>query len=445
MPQLKRLLGLRSAILLVVGSVIGSGIFLKPLQISQNLPSEGWILAAWAILGLVCLCGAFAYAELGAMFPEAGGQYAFIREAWGRFPAFLYGWTLMLVINSGTLAALAVIFGKNIGVLFPSVQDHATWVAVAMIAFLAMVNHVGTRAGAWLQDISTLAKIAALLAIAAGAFFFTGRPEVAAEVAGHVPPSDLLTGIVVTSVALFWTYEGWHQISFSAGEMKDPGKNLPRGLILGMLLLIAIYTIVNAAYLAVIPLEEMRGLSADVEVPKLTIERFLGAGSGFVVVALISLSVLGCSNPNLLSTPRAFYAMALDGQLPRSLLHIHPKYHTPTVAIWTQAAWSMAIVILIADFHDITEFVVFASLLFYALAVAGVYKLRKQRPDLARPYRCFLYPVTPAIFIAVVLFVDIRLLMQPEERTNALYGLAIIAVGAAVALLRSQRSRPSRG
>jgi APA family basic amino acid/polyamine antiporter len=219
MPQLKRLLGLRSATLLVVGSVIGSGIFLKPLNISQNLPSGAWILAAWAALGLVCLCGAFAYAELGAMFPEAGGQYAFIREAFGRFPAYLYGWTLMLVINTGTLAALAVIFGDNMGVLFPSLSDHSTVVAVAMIVFLAGVNHFGAKAGAWLQDISTLAKVAALLAIALGVFLIQGNDQPTPVARAFEQRRDLLSGIVAASVALFWAYEGWHQISFSAGEI----------------------------------------------------------------------------------------------------------------------------------------------------------------------------------------------------------------------------------
>jgi APA family basic amino acid/polyamine antiporter len=212
---------------------------------------------------------------------------------------------------------------------------------------------------------------------------------------------------------------------------------------MGMLVLIATYTLVNAAYLNAIPLDQMRLLTTDVEVPRLTIERLLGPGYGFVVVALISLSVLGCSNPNLLSTPRAFYAMALDGQLPRPLLRIHPKYHTPTVAIWTQALWSIGIVVGLRNFHDITEFVVFASLLFYALAVFGVYRLRKLRPQAERPYRCLGYPVTPAIFIGIVLFVDVRLLMQPEERMNALYGLGIIAVGAVTYLWRPSRPQNS--
>jgi APA family basic amino acid/polyamine antiporter len=426
-------MGLGSAVLLVVGSVIGSGIFLKPRDIARFLPDETWILGAWAVLGFVCLCGAFAYGELGGMFPEAGGQYAFLRETYGRFVAFLYGWCLLLVINTGTMAALGVAFAQNLGKVVPLNQMGAIAVAAAMILVLAVTNHVGVRWGAMLQNLSTLAKLLALCAIVVGGVVAgtLGGVDQAVPAASPLPPS-LIVGLVGAAVALFWAYEGWHQLAFSAAEMKNPQRDVPRGLMLGIGLLTVTYVAVNAVYLHVVPLEEMRGLAVEADVPQLTLTRIFGGWAGSLGALLICLSVFGAANPNLLSTPRAFMAMAQDGLVPAPLMRIHPRFRTPHVAIWVQAVWAVILVVVLERFEDITAFVVFAALLFYALVVFGVYILRHRRPDADRPYRCFGYPVTPALFIAVVLFVEVRLLMQEEERDNAVRGLAILAAGAVV-------------
>lgn len=440
---LQRHLGLTSAVLLVVGSVIGSGIFMKPLDISQALPDTMWILGAWAVLGLVCLCGALAYGELGAMFPQAGGQYAFLREAWGPFVAFLYGWCLLLVINTGTLAALCVAFASNLDRIVGLSDAGRFAVAAAMVLALAGVNHFGVRWGTWLQNASTVAKLGALFAIVVLAFGFeppegpTGavpRPEY------PLPPLD--QGLVVAAVALFWAYEGWHQLAFSAAEMKNPTRHLPLGLILGIVVLVGVYALVNVAYLEVVPLQEMRHLKDARDVPTLTVDRILGGDAGAWLAGLICLSVFGAANPNLLSTPRAFYAMARDGQVPATLMALHPKWRTPHVAIWMQAAWTIVLVWVLESFRDITEFVVFAALIFYGLVVAGVYVLRFRDPDRPRPFRCWGYPVTPLVFLAVVLFVDYRLLTgSPEDEENAKYGLSILGAGALVYALRAAARR----
>jgi APA family basic amino acid/polyamine antiporter len=434
-PQLRRSLGLGSAIAIVVGGVIGSGIFLKPYDIARSLPGPGWVFGCWAGIGLVCLFGAFAYAELGAMLPQAGGQYAFLREAWGRFPAFLYGWCLFLVINTGTLAALAVAFARALDALVPLSAGGELAVAAAMIVALALVNHFGAAAGAALQNLSTLAKLAALGAIVLGGFASAAHaaPEVQAEPSGA---AGLGSGLVVAATAIFWAYEGWYQLPFSAAELHAPERTLPRGLILGTLLLIVVYLAVNAAYLQVVPLAEMRGLARDIDVPLLAIERMLGGPSGTALALLLCLSALGAANPNLLSTPRAFYAMAQDGLWFRAMLRVHPTWRTPTVAIWSQALWAVALVAVLEGFRDLTEFVIFAALLFYALTVAAVFVLRRRYPQRARPYSCWGYPWAPAIFIAVVLFVDLRTLLDPVSRRNSLIGLAILAAGAAVYALR---------
>ncbi len=443
--SLQRHLGLGSAVLLVVGSVIGSGIFMKPLDISRSLPDETWILGAWAVLGVICLFGALAYGELGAMFPQAGGQYAFLREAYGPFVAFLYGWCLLLVINTGTLAALCVAFSENLDRIVPMGSAGEFVAAAGMLLVLSVVNHCGVRWGALLQNLSTVAKLLALAAIVIGGLLVSGGDAPVNAGPSPAVEADLVAGLVAAAVALFWAYEGWHQLAFSAAEMKRPERDLWRALVIGIVVLIVVYVLVNRTYMAVIPLEEMRGLAQDREVPTLAVDRIFGGNAGAWLAGLICLSVFGAANPNLLSTPRAFYAMAQDGQLPSVLMRVHPRWKTPVVAIWVQAAWSLFLVWVLGSFADITEFVVFAALIFYGLVVFGVYVLRFKMKDRARPYRCWGYPVTPAIFIAVVVFVDAHLLLDPDERQNALYGLGILAAGAVAYVLRRLSLPRARG
>ncbi len=452
--QLQRRLGAWSAVAITVGAVIGSGIFLKPLPIAQALPSEAWIFSVWILLGGVCLCGALAYAELGAMLPEAGGQYAFLREGWGRLPAFLYGWCFFWVINSGTLAALAVAFADNLlpllGVAPEQRENASVTLAAAMIVALAAVNHFGVQWGALLQNVSTLAKLGALGAIAAGGFLLAGAaaPETAAAGAASGADSaspSLATGLVVASVAIFWAYEGWYQLPFNAAELKRPERDLPRGLVLGILILVAVYLLVNAVYLRVLPLAEMKALGAGeaVEVPRRTVAAIFGAGASGGLSALIALSVLGAANPNLLSSPRAFYAMAQDGLCPHRLTRVHPRWGTPTWAIGTQAACALAQVVVLKTFDDLTAYVVFVSLVFYALTVAAVWRLRRSAPDRPRPFRCIGYPITPAIFVVVVGVVVVSVLAEETERRNALIGLGILAAGFPAYLL-VRRAAPTR-
>lgn len=439
--HLQRRLGLTSAISITVGAVIGSGIFLKPLPVAQALPSESWIFVFWIGLGLVCLFGAFAYGELGAMFPEAGGQYAFLREAWGEPVAFLYGWVFFWVINSGTVAALAVAFAEYLLPWFgvDAAQQEAepmlvTGVAAAMIVALALVNHFGVVVGAALQNLSTFAKVGSLGLLVVGGIFAAvgGRGEVAHFVPSSEAAADLtMAGIVTAFTGIFWAYEGWYQLPFNAAELKRPERNLPLGLIVGMVVLIATYAAVNAIYLHVVPFDEMRSLpeNAKQQVAFLTVSRIFSPQVAGYLTLLVAISVMGAANPNFLSSPRAFYAMAEDGLVPARLNTISPRWGTPVVSIWVQAAWALLLVWVMQKFEDITAFVVFAGFLFYAMTVLGVYRLRRSRPDLPRPYRCTGYPVTPALFVAVSVAFVIALLNDPKERWNALKGLAILATG----------------
>jgi amino acid transporter len=429
--QLRRRLGLSSAIAITVGAVIGSGIFMKPLEVGQGIPGETWIFATWIVLGIVCLFGAFAYAELGAMLPEAGGQYSFLREGWGRFPAFLYGWTFFWVINSGTMAALALAFADNLlplaGIDPQASPAGKVALAGAMIVVLAVVNHVGVGVGAVVQNVSTLCKLGALAMIVGAGFLSAGGAS--GELAPATVPAIEMPKLIAACVAIFWAYEGWYQLPFNAAELRRPERDLPLGLVLGLLLLIAVYVLMNAVYLRVVPLEEMVTLQNAADVPRLTVARAIDPTVAGYLSLLIAVSVFGAANPNLLSSPRAFYEMARDGLVPSRLMHVSLRFGTPTVSIWTQALVGIVIVAGFRSFKDVTVYVVFAALVFYALTVAVVYRLRRREPARARPFCCPGYPWTPALFIAAVLFVDVQTLLDPNERDNALIGLCIIATG----------------
>jgi APA family basic amino acid/polyamine antiporter len=451
--QLQRRLGLTSAISITVGAVIGSGIFLKPLAVAQAMPSEAWIHALWIGLGLVCLCGAFAYAELGAMLPEAGGQYAFLREGWGRGVGFLYGWTFFWVINAGTIAALSLGFAENLlpalGVDLATEAESPFWlriVPVAMILVLALVNHFGVALGALVQNLSTFAKVGALgLIVVGGAFAAGGAAPDAVAPASHAATTLTASGLVTAFMAIFWAYEGWYQMPFNAAELKRPERNLPLGLIGGMVILIAVYLLVNLVYLRVVPFAEMQALPAgtpSTHVATLAVARVFSPTVAGYLTVFIAISIFGAANPNMLSSPRAFYAMSKDGLVPKALERVSPRWGTPTVAIWVQAVAGILIVLFLRTFGDVTDFVVFAAFLFYALTVASVYRLRRRRPEAVRPYRCTGYPLTPAVFIAVSVAFVVATLRDPAGQRNALKGLAIIAAGLpyyALLLLRSRR------
>jgi amino acid transporter len=313
-----------------------------------------------------------------------------------------------------------------------------TAASLGMILVLALVNHFGVRWGALLQNLSTFAKLAALGVLVLVGLFLAGGRAPAAH-AASIPVQFSMSGLIASCVAVFWAYEGWHMLSFSAAEVRAPERNLPRGFIYGMLLLIATYVAVNWAYLRAVSLEEMRVLTTQFEVPRTAVERILGSDAAAGLAMLVALSIFGSANSSLLSAPRGFYAMAVDGLMPHMVTRVHPVHHTPTAAIWIQAVWSGVLVVVLKEFRDITEYVIFAALIFYALAVGGVLRLRRTRPAAPRPYRCWGYPITPLFFVAVALFVDGYTLRDPESQRNALAGLLFIASGLPVYWLATRR------
>ncbi|MCX7975347.1 MAG: amino acid permease [Candidatus Aminicenantes bacterium] len=423
--DLPRVLGVWDVISIIVGGVIGSGIFIVPATVALNVGSPWLIIAVWLFGGLLCLFGALAFGELAAMYPQAGGMYIYLREAYGSLLSFLFGWTLFLVIDSGAIATLAVAFSsKYLPHFFPNLSMVTTkLIAVGLIIFLAMVNYLGVRWGALLQNFLTLIKFGAILAICAIVFSVAKG-----NLANWVEPSptfsfDLIGNFGLALVATLWAYKGWESSTFSAGEVKNPQKNLPLGLLAGTLIVIAIYLLANLAYLYAFPSDQMAKsdrIAADV------MNFAVGAWGASLISLIILFSITGAANQNLLCSPRVYFAMARDGLFFKQVAAVHPRFLTPHVSIIIMAIWS-SILSLSGTFEQLFTYVVFGQWLFFGLTVAAVIVLRKKKPERPRPYKTWGYPLTPIFFILAALYISVNTLIK--EFWNSFAGLAIISLG----------------
>lgn len=440
---LERVLGLRELILIVIGTVIGSGIFIVPATVLQQTAGDiGPALLVWLIAGILSLLGALTYGELGAMDPEAGGLYVYIRDAFGQLPAFLYGWTLFFVISSGSVATLAVASTGYLSQLVPLSPLAAKLAALAMVAIIALINVRGTRKSATVQDWSTLIKTAAIIALSL-VMLVTGRGL--SQAGGHVWPTSvrpsLLSGVGLAMVGVLWAYEGWQYVTFSAGETRDPQRTFPRGIIIGTALLIAIYMLANVAYIAAL------GPVAAAQSPRIAAEAVgatLGPAAAKLVAATIVLSMFSAANGLTLTAPRVYYAMARDGVFFRRLAAIHPRFGTPAFAVIASSVWAM-ILTATGTFTVLLTYVVFTGWIFYALGALSIFSYRRHRPDATRPFRVPGYPVTPILFVLASGAIVVNTLMtQPGI---ALRGLIVVAVGipAFYAWQAQRRSRKARG
>jgi basic amino acid/polyamine antiporter, APA family len=422
--NLSRVLGLWDMVGIVIGGVIGSGIFLVPATVAAGVKAPLLILAVWVVGGLLSFMGAVAFAELGAAMPEAGGSYVYLREAYGPLLSFLFGWTLFLVIDSGAIATLTVAFTTKYLAHFITLTPLAAKaVCVLFILFLTVVNYLGARAGANLQNILTVIKFTALVGICAVIFLFAkGNP------AHFVEPSPKgMTGLLgsfgVALVATFWAYKGWESTTYSAGETKNPQRNLPLGLFIGMVAVITLYILANLAYLYVLPAGE---IATSTRIAADAMSAAIGPIAGSVISFIILFSIMGAANANVLCAPRVFYAMAKDGAFFKPMARVHPRFKTPHVAIIAIGLWSL-VLSLSGTFEQLLAYVVFGQWIFFGLTVAAVFVLRKKRPGLVRPYKTWGYPVTPAIFILAALFVTVNSLINQFK--NSMIGLGIILLG----------------
>jgi amino acid transporter len=415
--RLPRTLGLWSSVALVVGITIGSGIFRSPAGIAQKVPDPTLMLALWVVGGLITLCGALSLAELAAALPETGGFYAYLREGWGRPAGFLFGWSELVLIRASALGGIAVVFGEYLlrSVGIDPVEHYlaARGISAAAIAFAAGANIVGANIGAAIVGASTLAKFSALVLLVGASLLLGGAHGGSLAhltAAGSAPVTTGAMGLALVSV--LWAYDGWGDLSFAAGEVKDPQRTLPRAIILGTLALIGLYVMTNVAYLYVIPIGSM----ADPRTPLVaadTMFALFGQAGVVLVSVFVMISSFSSLNGSMLASPRVFFAMADDGLFFETIAKVHPRFKTPYVAIVLAGLLGMALV-MSRSFEALTDTFVLAIWPFYALGIAAIYRLRRLRPEMPRPYKALGYPVVPAIFIvAVAAFVVNSLVNDP--------------------------------
>jgi amino acid transporter len=429
--SLKRQLGLWSAVAVLIGSTIGSGIFRSPAGIADKLPGPLPLMSVWISGGLFALCGALTLAELSGAFPETGGAYVFIREGWGRLPAFLFGWSELVLIRAASLGAISTTFAEYfLRVLGyePSVAPYTGYVhyiAAGAIALTATFNYVGVRWGSLVQNLTTIAKYGGLLFII-GLALSLGLPKTGGYFTPAVPDGSFhIAAFGLALVSVLWAFDGWADLSFVSGEVKDPRRNLPRAIIIGTVAVIAIYLLANVAYLAVMPVEEIRHsklVAADV------VQRLMGAPGVILVATTVMLSTFGTLNGTLLTSPRVFFAMADDGLFFKKVASVHPKYGTPYVSILLVTALGVVFVLL-RTFEQLADTFVTAIVPFYALAVASIFVFRK-RADYNPPFRTPLYPIVPWMFILATVFLLGNALIDPSSRwaTTAVLGIILLGI-----------------
>ncbi|MDA0328133.1 MAG: amino acid permease [Chloroflexi bacterium] len=435
--SLVRVLGFRDIVLIVVGTVIGSGIFIVPGAVLRMTGGTlGPALLIWALGGGLSLLGALTYAELGAMKPEAGGLYVYIRDAFGRLPAFLYGWTLFFVISAGAVATLAVAFGNYLGALVPMHPYASKAVALAMIAGVAWINVRGTRQGASVQVWTTALKAGAIVAISI-LFLVAGdglQDRTAPIWPDQVTP-PLLAGVGVAMIGTLWAYEGWHYVTFCAGETKSPQVTLPRGIIWGTLILIAIYLLANLGYAAALGVD---GVAASDAVAADAMNALFGPGAAVAVTLIALVSMFSAANGITLSAPRVYYAMAQDGLFFRRLASVHPRFRTPAVAIGSGSAWA-AVLALTGTFEQLLTYVIFIGWTFYALAAMAVFSYRRREPNVPRPFRVPGYPWVPAVFVLTTAVIVVNTVVtQPAQ---ALLGFGVVLAGTPAYFVWNGRKR----
>lgn len=492
-PQFVQGMGLFSATAIVMGSMIGSGIFIVSAEMSRSLGSPALLIAAWLVTAVMTIIGALSYGELAAMMPKAGGQYIYLRESLGPLWGFLYGWTLFLVIQTGTIAAVGVAFGKFLGVFFPSVSaEHWLWhighvpalrvgpmvlgnmeiglntanlSAIAVITLLTLLNTRGVKMGAAVQNVFTSAKVLSLAAVVLVGFFAKNAVTLAANfgvgwhnfwagsgwhsihavqvgAGGPTAYVGLLTVVAVVQVGSLFSSDAWNNVTFTAGEIRNPKRNLPLSLAIGTGVVLLLYVLCNFVYLSVLPLAGDahattvlgRGIqfaSEDRVATAVMQSAFAGYGARLMAAAIL-ISTFGCANGMLLAGARVYYAMSRDGLFFRFAGRLSPKSHTPVNSLWVQWAWT-CLLCLSGSYSQLLDYVIFAVLLFYILTIAGLFVLRRTRPDAARPYRALGYPVLPALYIVMAAWICIVLLRYKPQYTWP--GLAIVLLGLPVYLI----------
>jgi APA family basic amino acid/polyamine antiporter len=488
-------LGLFSATAIVMGSMIGSGIFIVPADISRGVGSPALLIAAWLVTAAMTIIGALSYGEMAAMMPRAGGQYVFLREALGPMWGFLYGWTLFLVIQCGTIAAVGVAFGKFLGVFFPSVSaSHWLWhiahvptlrvgsmvlgnmeiglntanlAGVLVIVLLTIVNIFGVRLGALVQNVFTTAKTAALLGLVIfgfwlgrnaaaihanfGANFWKGASlgtlhPLQVGVGGPMVMVGLFAIVAVVQTGSLFSADSWNNVTFAGAEVKNPRRNLPLSLALGTGIVLALYIAANFVYMVALPLHgDPNGLTvfsrgiqyaSEDRVATAVLQQIFSSRGAELMAAAILVSTFGCINGLALAGARVYYAMSQDGLFFKSVGKLHPRYKTPVAALVVQAVWT-SFLCLSGSYGQLLDYTMFAQLLFYILTIGSLFVLRRTKPGVERPYKAIGYPVLPAVYIAMAAWICIVLLRYKPQYTWP--GLFLVLIGVPVFAVWSRR------
>ncbi|HEX4038701.1 MAG TPA: amino acid permease [Acidobacteriaceae bacterium] len=491
-------LGLFSATAIVVGSMIGSGIFIVPAEIGRDVGSPALLIGAWLVTAVMTIIGALSYGELAAMMPGAGGQYIYLREALGSIWGFLFGWTLFLVIQTGTIAAVAVAFGKFLGVFFPSVSStHWIWhiahvpawhvgpmvlgnmdiglstanlAGIVIILLLAFINIFGVKLGALVQNIFTTAKTVALLGLVIlgvlfgrnlaaihanfGARFWHGAGwhtlhAVQVGAGGSVAMVGVLTILAVVQTGSLFSADAWNNVTYTAGEVRNPKRNLPLSLALGTTLVLGLYILANFVYLMALPLHGdpngatllLRGIqyATDDRVATAALQMIFSRAGAYLMAGAILISTFGCANGLTLAGARVYYAMSRDGLFFKAAGKLHPRWHTPVAALIVQAVWTCVLCIS-GSYSQLLDYIICTELIFYILTILCLFVLRVKRPRAERPYRAIGYPVLPAVYILMAAWICIVLLRYKPQYTWP--GLVIVLLGIPVFAVWSRKAVP---
>ncbi len=430
MPKLDKKLTLYGLTMIAVGGCIGSGIFATPNGVIQQVPHHGLALLVWAIGGLIALTGALTFAELGGMFPKAGGVYVYIKEAYGKLPGFLYGWVILLVINTGALAALSVVFADYMQFFIPDMtEERKTLLAILTIASLTLMNMIGVNISQFFTNLFSGLKLAAIagIIIAGVIFYRPGEVDIqlfdTANAALPDTASGLMSAMLVALIGVLWSFGGWHHASYLAGETKDAQRTVPRAMILGVTIVTVVYLLANIAYMMLMPLPQ---IAASQAVAGDALQRITPLG-GKIAAVIIAISIFGTIGIYTMSAPRIYFAMARDEVFFPALAKVHKKYQTPVNAMTVQAVWAIILLLLWQTFGNLITYVTFMDIVFMTLAGFSIFIFRRKMPDRERPYRAFLYPIVPAIFVFIsAAFVLSTLIEKPVQ---AWFGIGVLLLG----------------
>jgi APA family basic amino acid/polyamine antiporter len=437
MTELKKELSLYGLTMVAIGSCIGSGIFLTPSQIAGYLPAPLLILLVWAIGGVITLTGALTFAELGSMFPEAGGVYVYLKEAYGGLFGFLYGWVYLVVITSGANAALSIACAYYLAFLFPMNQAGITSTAIIALVLVTIINILRVKAAEVFANVFTGLKLLGISAVILIGIFF-GRAEVSLFSSGATSGAgSLFSAFGLALIGVLWSYGGWQHASFVAGEARDARRTIPRAMVIGAVVVSVVYLLTNLAYLLLLPVGE---IAASQSIAADAVSTVIPYG-GMLIALMIAVSTFGTLGIYTLSAPRIYYAMARDGLFFKKLAYVHPRFHTPVYAILVQSAWAVVLLLFWGTFEDLITYVVFTDWVFFGLTAVGIFIFRRTRKDLPRPYRTIGYPVVPLIFITITfLFVANALIAKP---LHAWAGLILMA--ASLPIYFTFKRRAARG